>query len=127
MDSLDGVMHHLSDAWGRRHEPNVVLVHYDDLRTDLLGQMRRLAERLDLAHADDVTAELAAEASFGAMRRRAAELAPDVHGILEDPAAFFREGTSGAGAAELTAAALVRYQERSSTLAPPSLLRWLHR
>jgi hypothetical protein len=35
LDSLPGVMWHLSDAWRRREQPNVVLVHYDDLATDL--------------------------------------------------------------------------------------------
>ncbi|MFC7643923.1 sulfotransferase domain-containing protein [Streptosporangium lutulentum] len=36
MDSLPGVMWHLSDAWTRRlRQPNVVLVHYDDLLSDL--------------------------------------------------------------------------------------------
>ena len=33
-------MWHLSDAWARRGEPNVLLVHYDDLLADLEGQMR---------------------------------------------------------------------------------------
>ncbi len=49
LDSLPGVMWHLSDAWARRDEPNVVLVHYDDLSADLDGQMRRLAGRLGIS------------------------------------------------------------------------------
>ena len=40
---MAGVMWHLSDAWARRSEPNVLLIHYDDLTADLDGQMRRLA------------------------------------------------------------------------------------
>ena len=43
MDSLPGVMWHLSDAWARGGEPNVLLFHYGDLSADLAGQMRRLA------------------------------------------------------------------------------------
>ena len=49
LDTLPGAMLHLSDAWARRHDPNVVLVHYDDLRADLDGAMRRLAARLGIA------------------------------------------------------------------------------
>lgn len=30
-DSLPGVMWHLADAWARRREPNIVLVHYEAL------------------------------------------------------------------------------------------------
>ncbi len=127
MDSLDGVMHHLSDAWARRQGANIVLVHFDDLRTDLLGQMRQLADQLRLAEAEQVTAELAAEASLDAMRERAAELAPNTQGILRDPRAFFREGRSGAGMTELNRAELDRYHERVAALAPPSLVSWLHR
>ena len=48
MDSLPGVMWHLSDAWARRGEPNVMLVHYDNLSADLEGQMRRIAGRLGI-------------------------------------------------------------------------------
>jgi len=46
LDSLPGVMLHLSDAWARRTRPGVVLVRYDDLSADLEGEMRRLAELL---------------------------------------------------------------------------------
>jgi aryl sulfotransferase len=43
LDSLPGVVWHVSDAWRRRQEPNIVLVHYDDLAADLEGEMRGLA------------------------------------------------------------------------------------
>ena len=46
MDSLPGVMWHLSDAWARRGEPNVVLVHYfNDLSTDLLTVSQRSRDK----------------------------------------------------------------------------------
>jgi len=54
LDSLPGILRHMSDAWRRRRQPNVVLVHYDDLCGDLSGEMRRLAARLDIA-VDDST------------------------------------------------------------------------
>jgi hypothetical protein len=127
MDSLDGVMHHISDAWSRRHHANVVLVHFDDLRADLLGQMRQLAHRLGLAEAEQVPVELTAEASFDTMRDGAAELAPNTQGILRDPSAFFRQGGSGTGVIELNRSDLNRYHERVTALAPPALLSWLHR
>jgi hypothetical protein len=43
LDSLPGVMMHLRDAWARRDEANVVLVHYADLSSALDGEMRRIA------------------------------------------------------------------------------------
>ena len=47
-----------ADAWARRDEPNVVLVHYDDLFADLEGEMRRLADRLGIAVPEERWPEL---------------------------------------------------------------------
>ncbi|WP_406059316.1 sulfotransferase domain-containing protein [Micromonospora sp. NBC_00860] len=124
LDSLPGVLMHLGDAWARRHEPNVELVHYDDLLADLGGEMRRLADRWKLPSPGP---ELVAAATFGRMRERADRLAPDTLGVLRDRRAFFRRGGSGQGRDLLDEAARARYQERVAALAPPDLLTWLHR
>lgn len=126
MDSLPGVMWHLSDAWARRDEPNVVLVHYDDLSADLDGEMRRLADRLGV-HVDDARwPELVRAATFEDMRDRAEQLVPNAGGILKDSSAFFRQGTSGAGRELLSDEQLAAYRARTAELAPPDLLGWLH-
>lgn len=127
LDSLPGVLWHLSDAWARRDAPNVVLVHYHDLSTDLDGQMRRLAGRLGVTVDEDAWPALVHAAGFEQMRARAAELAPGPAGVLKDRAAFFRRGRSGAGREVLTADELARYHERAAELAPADLLAWLHR
>ncbi|MDG4779442.1 sulfotransferase domain-containing protein [Micromonospora sp. WMMD961] len=124
LDSLPGVMLHLNDAWARRREPNVELVHYDDLVTDLGAEMRRLADRWDLPRPGP---ELVEAATFGRMRERADRLAPDTLGVLRDRRAFFRQGGSGQGRALLNAEAHARYEQRVAALAPPDLLTWLHR
>ena len=126
LDTLPGQMLHLRDAWGRRPDPNVVLVHYDDLLADLDGSMRFLASRLGIAVDEAVWPELVHAAGFEAMQALSATVAPETLGILKDPAAFFRHGTSGDGAALLTPAELARYHERVATLAPPDLLAWVH-
>jgi aryl sulfotransferase len=127
MDSLPGVMWHLADAWHRRDEPNVVLVHYDDLRADPSGQMRDLAARLRISVAEDVWPSLVRAASFEQMRARADRLVPNQQGVLKSAEAFFRRGTSGAGREVLTQEDLGRYQARAEQLAPAPLLSWLHR
>jgi hypothetical protein len=127
LDSLPGVMWHLSDAWRRRHRQNVVLVHYDDLRSDLEGQMRRIAEHLGIEVPEETWPTLVEAAGFDAMRARADHLAPDPSGVLKSRQAFFRSGISGSGAALLSPAQLERYQQRAAALAPADLLAWLHR
>jgi aryl sulfotransferase len=127
LDSLPGVLWHLSDAWARRGEPNVVLVHYDDLSADLDAEMRRLAAHLGIAVPAEDWPALVAAATFASMRTRAQRSAPDPGGVLKDSAAFFRRGTSGAGLEVLSDGEVVRYRARAAQLAPPDLLAWLHR
>lgn len=110
LDGLSGVMHHLADAWERRRQPNVVLVHYADLAADLDGQMRRLAATLDIDVPDTAWPDLVEAATLSAMRARADHLAPNPSGILKDNAAFFRSGRSGTAAEVLDDVALKRYQ-----------------
>jgi hypothetical protein len=127
LDSLPGVMWHLSDAWSRRQEPNVMLVHYQDLSDDLEAVMRSLAFGLGIAVGEDRWPDLVNAATFESMRRRAEWLAPDQLGVLKDPSRFFRQGSSGAGRRHLTNRAFDRYQVRTASLAPADLLEWLHR
>ena len=127
LDSLPGVMWHLTDAWRRRSEPNVVLVHYDDLQRDLGGTMRGLAGRLGVAVDEATWPRLVRAASFAEMSAKAEALLPDQNGVLIDPAAFFRRGSSGAAREVLTVAELARYEEQAGRFAPTDLLEWLHR
>jgi aryl sulfotransferase len=127
MDSLPGVMHHLSDAWQRRAEPNITLIHYDDLLEDLPGQMRKLASLLNIEVAEQLWPTLVEAATFASMSSRAAELAPDASGILKSPDAFFRRGVSGAGRDLLSQDEVAHYRARVNEMAPADLLAWLHR
>jgi aryl sulfotransferase len=126
LDSLPGVMWHLSDAWRRRDRSNIVLVHYDWLSTDLEAAMRYLAGRLGIDVPDRLWPDLVRAATFESMRADARQLVPDTSDILIDPTAFFRRGTSGGGIEILTTDDVERYRDRAAGLAPPDLLAWLH-
>jgi aryl sulfotransferase len=126
MDSLPGVMWHLSDAWARRAEPNVLMIHYADLSADLGAEMRRIATWLGVVVDEAAWPSLVSAASFEHMRANAAQLAPAA-GMLKDQAAFFRRGKSGAGSELLDSRELADYHARAAELAAPPLLAWLHR
>jgi aryl sulfotransferase len=126
-DSLPGVLHHLTDAWQRRGADPVRLLHYDDLRADLGGQMRAHAAWLDIDVAEHVWPQLVAAAGFSAMRARADQLVPASGGFMKDNTAFFRRGRSGAAAELLSEAELRHYHTRVEQHAPTDLVRWLHR
>jgi aryl sulfotransferase len=127
LDSLVGVLHHVEDAWERREEDNVLLVHYADLIADLDGQMRRLRDRLGISVPDEHWAGLVEAASFERMRSRSAELVPDALGVLVEPVRFFRSGRSGTGREVLTPEELARYEARVASLLSPEVVAWLHR
>lgn len=123
---LAEMMRHLSAAWARRNEPNVVLMHYEDLSADLEAEMRRLAAVLGITVREAIWPGLVKAATFEHMRAD-----PDrfltAGLILKDNAAFFRGGISGAGRALLTSAEFARYKARVTRLASADLLTWLHR
>jgi aryl sulfotransferase len=127
MDSLPGVMWHAADAWARRDDPNIVLVHYDDLSADLEGSMRALAVRLGIDVPEAKWPALVEAAGFTSMRANAELVAPDAAGVLKDRAAFFRRGSSGAGRELLSAEELEHYRDRTRAMVPADLWQWLHR
>jgi aryl sulfotransferase len=126
-DSLPGVLHHLSVAWSRRGEPNLLLVHYDDLSADLAGEMRRIANRLKVDVPEKTWPVLVEAATFDAMRSIAQDTVPDPSGIMKDKRAFFRSGTSGTGRQLLSDDQYAEYLDRVTRLAPVDLVSWLHR
>lgn len=128
LDTLAGNLHHLNDAWARRDEPNVVLLHYQDLQNDLAGQMRELADRLTVEVPAECWPELVSAARFDAMKDRPIETSPDHLGVFKDRRAFFRSGGSGDGEAACSSSLQVdRYRRRAAELATPDVLAWRHR
>lgn len=126
--NLAATLHHLATFWGARDRSNIVFFHYDELKVDLEGHMRRLAGVLGIAVPEDRWAELVDAATFDRMRASADRVAPDTsHGIWQDNQQFFHRGTSGQWRAILDDDGLRRYRERASELADPELLAWVHR
>jgi len=126
LDSLPGVLWHASDAWTRRRQPNIVLVHYDSLSGDLEGEMRRLAAALGITVPDSLWLVMVRAAGFEEMRVNAVLTAPDPADILKDRSQFFRRGSSGAGREVLTPDELAHYEARVGHMAPPDVVAWLH-
>ncbi len=125
LDTLPGVVLHLTDAWARRDAANVVLVHYEELARDLDAAMRRLAARLGVAVDPARWPALVEAATFASMRRQADRYVPDTLGVLREPTAFFRRGVSGEGRRVLGADGMGRYEERMTALVPADLRAWL--
>jgi aryl sulfotransferase len=126
--SLRRTLWHLRTFWERRADLSIVLLHYDDLRADLEGQMRGLAARLGIQVDEALWPGLVAAAGFDAMRSHAGTVAPTTDGrsFWRDDRQFFRRGTSGQWRDLLGEADLDRYRRRVASLAPPDLVAWAH-
>jgi aryl sulfotransferase len=126
--SLRAVLNLLASFWTQRDKPNVVLLHYDDLKADLEGQMRALARRLSIQIPEDRWAGLVKAATFDEMRSAADTLAPAVtESAWRDNTQFFHRGSSGQWRGLLDETELERYHARVRELAQPDLIEWLHR
>jgi len=124
VSGLASLTHHAATFWGVREEPNVHLFHYGDLRADLAGQMRRLADVLGVDAPSD---ELVEAATFEAMKSRADELVPNSDTLFWlDTGRFFDRARSGAWREMLAGAGRERYEQLVAALVPPDLVAWLH-
>ncbi|KAA1250777.1 sulfotransferase domain-containing protein [Mycobacterium simiae] len=125
--TLANILHHFGTAWERRRLPNLALFHYADYQLDLVAELMRLAAVLGIDLSRDRAAELAGYASLGAMRSRAAAVAPNsTDGIFHSAERFFRRGGSGDWQQYFGPAECRRYHDRINQLAPPELLAWVH-
>ena len=125
---LTSLVNHLSTFWAVRDRPNIVFFHYDELKSDLEGQMRRLAAHLGISVPETLWPELVDAATFERMRAGADRIAPDTsHAIWQDNQQFFHRGVSGQWREMLDANDVRRYNERVAELADADLARWLHR
>jgi aryl sulfotransferase len=126
--SLLRTLRHFEGFWEVRDEPNIVLLHYDDLQADLEGQMRAVASRLGIQVAEDLWPDLVAAAGFAAMRDRADRLAPrsGERSFWRDEDRFFRRGSSGQWRSLLDADDLRRYERRVAALVAPEVAAWAH-
>lgn len=127
LDTLPGLVHHITNAHELASELDVVLVHYDDLTHDLEGEMRRIADCLAITVADDAWPALVHAARFATMRSAAADRAPDHLGVLKDPTAFFRSGSSDRCRGTLSESDRQTCESIVQELAPEGVARWLWR
>ena len=114
----------LSAWWARRHLPNVLLVHFNDLKADLDGEMRRIAAFLDVPIDPSCWPEQVARCSFEAMKQRAPEIGR-FSMFVGGGESFLHQGTNGRWRDVLTADELALYDSAVAKFLSPELARWL--
>ena len=116
--------HHVASFWEHRDLPNVLLVHYADLKADLEGEMRRIADFLGIQVAERLWSELVNGARFETMKEEARAV-PGMELVFEGGSdRFFFKGTNGRWRDILTPEDLELYERAASKL-DPELRKWL--
>ena len=122
------VLYYVNSFWQFKDLPNILMVHYSDLKADLAGEMKRIAEFLQIEVADALWPELVAAATFENMKGKADRLAPQVgDGIWKDPNQFFNKGASGQWRDILGTEELALYKQVMSEKLEPELATWLEK
>jgi aryl sulfotransferase len=122
------LVHHVSSFWQERERPNVVMLHFADLKADLEGQMRSLAVQLGIDVPEERWEELVKAATFEEMKKHAVAAAPNAtEPIWKDTVRFFNRGTNEQWRGLLDADDLRRYETIIKDLAEPELVEWLQR
>lgn len=112
--------------WAARDLPNVKLVHFNDLKADLAGQVRAIAAFLDCEPATEQLPAILAHCSFGHMKAHADLVAPLGGRIFEHGAqAFIHEGVNGRWREVLSAADSARYEATALARLGPECASWL--
>ena len=112
--------------WHERQRPNLLFVHYNDLKEDLAGEMRRIAEFLDIATPPALMPALVEAARFESMKKNGDALYPVLKNAFDRGAnRFINQGRSGRWRECLTAEDTARYEAIVSRLCTPGLARWL--
>lgn len=116
----------VTSFWNYRYLENILHVHYNDLKADLDGEMRRIAAFLGIPVNEDVWPGLVEAASFAAMKREGPSLLEGYELIFRGGSeSFLHKGTNRRWCDVLTADELADYGALVRERCSPALAHWL--
>lgn len=117
---------HTKGWWDVRHLPNVMLVHFNELKRDMPGEMRRIAEFLEIELDEAKWPEIVEHCSFDYMKRHAEELSPMLEVAFRGGgSSFVHKGTNGRWNDLLSTEDIDRYERIAVEKLGPECAHWL--
>jgi aryl sulfotransferase len=112
--------------WEVRQLPNVLMVHFEDLKRDMPGQIRRIARFLDISIDESTWPAILEHCSFAYMKAHATKSVP-LGGAFWDGGAqtFVHKGTNGRWRETLTSEDVARYEAKAVAELGPECAAWL--
>jgi aryl sulfotransferase len=112
--------------WRQRRAENLLLVHYNDLKADLDGEMRRISAFLDIPVDEAIWPSLVQAATFDAMKRDGDTLlAGYERGFEGGHRSFLHKATNGRWQGAVDEEDLTHYREKIEAALSPKLIAWL--
>jgi len=112
--------------WAARTLPNVKLVHFADLKADMEGQMRSIADFLGCEIDEAQWPAILTHCSFEWMKANAERMSPLGGAIFEGGAQdFINKGTNGRWKDVLTADEVAAYEQKAVEELGPECAAWL--
>ena len=112
--------------WAIRDLPDVMLLHFAELKADLPGQIRRIANSLDVAIDEQSWGAIVEHCSFKYMRRHGDKIVP-LGGLpwIDGARTFIHKGTNGRWRDTLTAEDCARYERMAVERLGEGCAHWL--
>ncbi|WP_340588977.1 sulfotransferase domain-containing protein [Erythrobacter alti] len=112
--------------WAERNRPNVLLLHYNDLKADREGEMRRVAQFCGIETPEPLWTQMVEAAGFDAMKRDSEALLPNLMEAFEGGARrFVNKGTNKRWEGVLSEEDLEDYRALMEQELEPDLADWL--
>jgi aryl sulfotransferase len=118
-------MRHVGAWWDLRGEPNVLFVHYNDLKADLGREMRRVASFLNIGIPAARWPGVVDRCTFEGMRADADKVGNFERAFEGGAESFLFKGVNGRWRDVLTEGELQRYRHRVEELLAPEAAHWL--
>lgn len=117
---------HFGAFWAHRDESNVLFVHFDDMKADLEGSMRAVADFLGIEIDEARWPALVEQCTFESMKARSDEIG-EFGAFVGGADTFLYKGTNDRWRGVLTDAELAEFDRACAELLPAAAVEWLNR
>lgn len=116
----------VSSWWNIRHLPNLMLMHFSDLKGDMEGEIRKIAKFLDIPINESKWEDIVDHCSFEYMKANATQSVP-LGGLFWDGGAktFIHKGKNGRWREMLTEEESRKYEDLALSKLGTECARWL--
>jgi len=120
-----GNLHHTRTYWEYRHLPNILFVHFNNLLTDPVHEIRRVVDFIGVAATDEHIQTIAEATSFSNFKKNSEKILGEYSSFHGGSKTFINKGTNGRWKSVLSADELALYDAAVERVLTPDCAHWL--